>query len=112
MGPNEVQKGLGLSSASVAQYHIKKLVQAGLVREESGGYIVDRIIFENMIRIGRSLFPIHLAYIAFFATAFLLLLIIFKPSEVTTYYFALVLVAVALVVFAYEAYATFRGGHY
>ncbi|MFI5421405.1 MAG: hypothetical protein ACHQ1H_10605, partial [Nitrososphaerales archaeon] len=69
LGVHDVQRGLGLSSFSVAQYHIKKLLAAGLIREEVAGYVVDRILFENMIRIRRSVIPLQLGYSAFFATS-------------------------------------------
>ena len=39
VGFSEIQKGLGLSSPSVAEYQIGKLLQMGLVREEQGGYV-------------------------------------------------------------------------
>ena len=53
LGLHEIQRALGLSSASIPQYHINKLIKAGLVKEDEGGsgYYVDRLVFENMIRI-------------------------------------------------------------
>ncbi len=50
MGLHEIQRALGLSSASIPQYHINKLISAGLVKEQEdgGGYFVDRLVFENM----------------------------------------------------------------
>jgi hypothetical protein len=56
-GISEVQKSLGLSSPSVAQYHIGKLLKMGLVREEQQGYVVDRLVLENIIRIRRRAIP-------------------------------------------------------
>jgi predicted DNA-binding transcriptional regulator len=58
LGIHDIQKALGLSSPSVSQYHVKKLVSAGLVREQESekgtGYIVDKVVFENIIRIRSS----------------------------------------------------------
>jgi predicted DNA-binding transcriptional regulator len=97
LGVHDIQRGLGLSSFSVAQYHIKKLIADGLVREESGGYVVDRIVFENMIRIRRAVIPIQLGYSAFFSTTLFLLLTVFRPYSITgSYIFSLIVNIAAL----------------
>ena len=64
VGVHEVQNGLSLSSPSVAHYHIRKLVEQGLAKEEAGGYVVDKVLFENMIRIRRSVIPFQTTYLA------------------------------------------------
>ena len=64
---NDVQRDLKLSSPSVAQYHLKKLLRLGLVKEVPEGYAIDKVIYENMVRIGRVTIPFQAAYIAFFA---------------------------------------------
>jgi DNA-binding Lrp family transcriptional regulator len=103
MSVNDIQKGLSLSSFSVAQYHIKKLLAAGLIREEAPGYMVDRIMFENMIRIRRSVIPLQLGYALFFATTLVLLLTIFRPGFLdATYVFAVVVNVAAFVLFLYQ----------
>jgi predicted transcriptional regulator len=51
VGISDVQKGLGLSSPSVSQYHIRKLLQLGMIREEQSGYVIDKMVLENIIRI-------------------------------------------------------------
>jgi len=103
LGVHDVQRGLGLSSFSVAQYHIKKLLAAGLIREETEGYVVDRILFENMIRIRRSVIPLQLGYSAFFATTLLLLLTVFRPPSITsTYVVAFAVNVAAFVLFLIE----------
>ncbi len=103
LGVHEVQTGLGLCSFSVAQYHIKKLLAAGLIREEAAGYVVDRILFENMVRVRRSVIPLQLGYSAFFATSLLLLLTLFRPPSITgTYVFAFAVNVAAFVLFLIE----------
>ncbi|MHB8567247.1 MAG: helix-turn-helix domain-containing protein [Nitrososphaerales archaeon] len=60
-GIHDIQRGLGLSSSSVALYHVRKLLDAGLIRESdratgevadsekgAGGYVVDRLMFDNI----------------------------------------------------------------
>jgi predicted DNA-binding transcriptional regulator len=103
-GIRDIQKGLGLSSPSVAQYHVKKLLQAGLIKEEGVGYVVDKNVFENVIRIRRSVIPIQVAYAAFFATLLVALFGLFR-SEIGTplFTFAFVAVTIAMGLFAYQA---------
>ena len=108
MGVHEVQRALGLSSPSVAEYHIKKLTRAGLVHEREGGYVVDRVVFENLIRIRRTVIPFQTAYVAFFLSTLVVLLAFLRPPVVTSlYFFALVVDVGGIVITAYEAYKTF-----
>jgi predicted DNA-binding transcriptional regulator len=113
MSMRDVQRGLDLSSPSVAEYHIKKLVRAGLVQEREDGYVVDRVIFENVIRIRRTLIPLQTAYAAFFLSTMAILLTVFRPASITSlYFFALLVNSAAVVVTVYEAaktYAATRG---
>ena len=87
VGIRDVQRALSLSSPSVAEYHIKKLVRAGLVQEREGGYAVDRVIFENVIRIRKTIIPLQTAYAAFFLSTLAILLTVFRPASVTSLYF-------------------------
>ena len=104
-GIRDVQKGLEMSSPSVAQYHVKKLLQAGLIREEEGGYVVDKNVFENVIRIRRSVIPIQVAYSVFFATMLVALFVLFRPDSASPLFiFALVAISLAVILFAYQAF--------
>ena len=105
VGIHEVQHALGLSSSSVAQYHIKKLETAGLVlKDENAQYFVNRTVFENMIRVRRSLIPIQTAYAISFGTGFILLLLLFRPIVITSgYLFSLILIGLACALFTYQA---------
>ena len=103
-GIRDVQKGLELSSPSVAQYHVKKLLQAGLIKEEEGGYVVDKNVFENVIRIRRSVIPIQVAYSMFFATLLVALFVLFRPVIYSSLFiFAFVAILLAMILFAYQA---------
>lgn len=111
VGVRDVQRGLGLSSPSVALYHISKLVEAGLVREEGGGYVVDKRVFENMIRVRRMVIPFQATYTSFFITTFIIFLTLLKPENVTsTYVFALAVNSVAILVSLYECLRALRKG--
>jgi hypothetical protein len=56
-------------SPSGAEYHVKKLIDAGLTEDVGSGYIVDKNVLGSMVRIGRRLIPYQVACAAF-ATAF------------------------------------------
>jgi hypothetical protein len=104
VGPREIQRSLGLSSASVASYHLAKLMEAGLIGEADSGYIVNKRVFENVIRIKRLLIPAQVSYVAFFATVIVVLLTILRPPVFyPAYYFSIVGLIGALVLSAFEA---------
>jgi predicted DNA-binding transcriptional regulator len=109
MGVADIQRGLKMSSPSVAQYHIKKLVQFGLIREQQEGYVVDKVVFNNIVRVRRMLIPIQTGYAAFFTTSLLILLILLRPSEITAlYFFALIINISSLTICLREAVRTLR----
>ncbi len=109
VGISEVQKGMSLSSPSVAQYHIRKLVRLGLVREEQGGYVVDKVVLENVFRIRRVSVPVQTAYVAFFSVTFFILLVFLRPANINSlYFFAVVVNAAAIAVSLYEAGKTLK----
>src|ERR1700756_3199627 len=83
VGVHEVQKKLNLSSPSVAHYHLRKLVDEGYIREESEGYVVDKILFENMIRVGGSVIPFQTTLFLAFLGALILLLTIFRSPSLS-----------------------------
>ncbi len=103
VGVHEVQSGLALSSPSLAHYHIRKLVEQGLAREEAGGYVVHKVIFENMIRIRRSVIPFQTTYLALFISTFAIMLTVFRSHALSgIYLFALLVNAMAIGIFLYE----------
>ena len=109
VGVHDVQRGLGLSSPSVAHYHIAKLLKAGLLKEEGDGYVVEKAVFENMIRVRRTVLPLQTGYAAFFLTALVVLLTILRPSAWSpTYVFAVIVVVVAVSVSLFEAYRAMK----
>jgi len=58
IGPRELQKSLGLSSPSVASFHLDKLERSGLaVKDEKGEYSVDRLYLKHFVRLQRFLIP-------------------------------------------------------
>ncbi len=109
VGVHDVQNGLALSSPSVAHYHIRKLVEQGLAKEEAGGYVVDKVIFENMIRIRRSVIPFQTTYLALFVSTLLLMLTVFRSDATSgVYFFALLVNVIAVGIFLYETLKSLR----
>jgi len=110
VGVHEVQKGLKLSSPSVAHYHLRKLVDEGLVREESKGYIVDKVLFENTIRVRKSIIPLHAAFFALFVSTLIVSLTLFLPLSALSaqYIFSVLVNGVAVVIFGFQTFLYFR----
>lgn len=108
VGVREVQKALNLSSPRLASYHLEKLEEAGLLKQTSQGFIVDKLVLENFVRLYRLLVPKYFLYFAFFAAAMLFQVILFKPFEITRdYLFSTTILAIATAYFGYETVVTF-----
>ncbi len=107
IGVREVQRALNLSSPTLAAFHLDKLEEAGLLKHTTDGYIVDRLVLENFVRLRRFLLPKYLFYFAVFATAILLQIIMFRPSQLTReYLFSTTMLALATAYFGYETIVT------
>ena len=104
IGPREIERGLGLSSVSLASYHLAKLLEAGLIHETPEGYVVNKRMHENVIRVKRMLIPAQISYVAFFVTLEILLLTVFHPTVLyPAYYLSLVGILGAVIVSVFEA---------
>ncbi len=105
----DVQRDLNLSSPSLAQYHLRKLVSLGLVREEQEGYVVEGAVVMHAFRWRRKLIPVQTAYVVFFSITLLALLTLLDLSRLDAIEFLALLVNItALSTSAYEAMRTLR----
>jgi hypothetical protein len=114
-GPSElrdVQRGVGLSSASLASYHLGKLTEAGfVVQDERGRYSAvkeasDRVL-EGYSRMGPAIVP----QLFFFALLFTILVTFFSFEALYTPGFTVYLAAVSVamvIVFWYETMRLWR----
>jgi DNA-binding Lrp family transcriptional regulator len=102
-GIRDIQRGLNFSSPSVAEYHVKKLLSMGLIVEVGPGYVVDKNILGNMIRIKRRLIPYQVGYVAFFGAALFILATFFRSNFFDLFWFSLAVVSVALVASVLES---------
>jgi hypothetical protein len=114
-GPSElrdVQRGVGLSSASLASYHLGKLSEAGFVKQDDQGrYLAvketsDRVL-EGYSRMGPAIVP----QLFFFALLFTILVAFFSFEALNAAGFTVYLVAVCaamVLVFWYETVRLWR----
>jgi len=81
VGPREIQRAMGFSSPSSATFHLRKLVELGLIHEDRGEYYIDTIkrvgILTNFFIIRRVLIPKDLIYFV----------IVFSFTLIDTVYF-------------------------
>jgi hypothetical protein len=108
----DIQRGIGLSTASLASYHLGKLVEAGFAKQdEYGRYLIVKDSSEKILdgysRIGSAVVPQLFFFSLFFTIliAFFSLAIFYNQSF--TPYLIIVCVAMALV-FWYETFRLWR----
>lgn len=81
----------------------------GLIREEQGGYVVDKVVLDNVIRIRRVAIPSQIAYVTFFGTTLVILVLFLRPPTISSlFFFALVINCFALAIASYETVKTYR----
>jgi DNA-binding transcriptional ArsR family regulator len=111
VGIREVQRALGLSSPSVATYHLSKLEDMGLLKRESSGYTVNRFLLEYSVKVNRFLVPRYLFYAVFAFAILLIELTVMRPELMTReYVFSVVATCIFFVVFCYETAKTWLRG--
>jgi len=108
VGIREVQRALNLSSPTLALYHINKLEEAGLIRKELNGYVVDRVVLENLVRFRRILIPRNLFYMIFLISSLVMLVVFLRPPILTReYVFSLAVISIAAATSVYETVRVF-----
>ncbi|MFP3201686.1 MAG: winged helix-turn-helix domain-containing protein [Sulfolobus sp.] len=73
----QIQEDLGFASTSAARYHIKKLVNAGLVEETfDGKYVVKKVVIDDdYLLLFNYILPKSVFFSSFFLTSFILILL-------------------------------------
>ncbi|AOL17007.1 transcriptional regulator [Sulfolobus sp. A20] len=81
VGIRKIQKDLNLSSPSIVSYHIKRLMEEGLVKETEEGYVVAKIIVEDYVKFKNVVVPRSIFLSSFLLTSLLVLfyLILYHP---------------------------------
>ncbi|MGQ9782049.1 MAG: helix-turn-helix domain-containing protein [Nitrososphaeria archaeon] len=114
VGVREVQHSLHLSNPSLAQYHLNKLKDMGLVKEDNGSYaIVDEVKVEfmrNFLRVGTLMVPRFVMYAVFFTvfTAYMAIITVPIYTSVPVVVLLIVLLASASIILWYEAQEAWR----
>ena len=110
MSVREVQRALRFSSPSVAQHHLERLRELGLVEKQTAGggyFLVSKIkvgVLQHFLRLGRLLFPRYFFYAVFSTTLYLIYLVMFMQSFSRENLFVAVFGAVVSMIFWYEAF--------
>ena len=83
VGVREVQRALRMSNPSLAQYHLNKLKDLGLVSGDGGGYaVMEEVkvdIMKNFLRVGTLIVPRFVFYAVFFSVFAVYLTIAASP---------------------------------
>ena len=113
----EVQEGAGLSSASLAGYHLKKLQGLGLVEEYGlNEYRVAERVQVGMMRfyflLRDRMIPRFLLYSTFYGTALLGTLVLLPALPITLLFFVWAVLGFGLVSSIYETIVLFRSRPY
>jgi DNA-binding transcriptional ArsR family regulator len=99
----EIQHALNLSSPSVAQYHLSKLEQAGLLKREASKYVINKVVLENCVKVNCFLIPRYLFYSIFMGVILLIELLVLRPLIINhEYLFYTAVTFLALLIFCYE----------
>lgn len=106
-GIREVQRSLKLSTPSLVLYHLNKLEQAGMVKKNEEGYVVDQIFLRNRVKVRRLLIPRHFFYSLFVIMALIIHLSIFRPRIISREYaFSVGIMCIITVICVYETART------
>jgi hypothetical protein len=109
VGVREVQRSLGFSNPSLAQYHLNKLKEFGLVREDGGEYeVVSEVkvdVLRDFLRFGTLLVPRFVMYAMFFTvfTVYLTIVSLQMYSNVPIVYWFTALLTLSTIIFWYES---------
>jgi hypothetical protein len=111
IGPREVQRALNLSSPSIAIYHLTKLEELGLAKNEKGNYVVNKVVLEDCIRINRYLIPRFLFYSIILVATLIVEVVILRPPILTrSYFFLTIMLGGSALAFCYETFKIWRKG--
>jgi DNA-binding transcriptional ArsR family regulator len=111
IGIREIQRALSLSSPSVAQHHLARLENAGLIKREWGDYVINRVVLENCVKISRFLIPRYFFYLLFAVAVLVLELTVLRPNVLCeAYVFSVIAAIIFIVIFGYEVIKIWRKG--
>ncbi|BAB67341.1 MULTISPECIES: winged helix-turn-helix domain-containing protein [Sulfurisphaera] len=101
----QIQEDLGFASVSAVRYHIKKLLEYGLVKETlDGKYTINKIILDDdYIVIFNNILPKSIFFASFFLTSTILLILLMFSHPFAMEIFASLISFMASGVFLLDA---------
>ncbi|MEM1626490.1 MAG: winged helix-turn-helix domain-containing protein [Sulfolobaceae archaeon] len=104
----QIQRDLNISSISVVNYHLKKLLEKGLVEETENGYIVKKIVDKNLVRVKSLILPKSAFFASFFITSLIIsTFFLYQNSKIQQIYMILVIL-IASIYFLYDTIKKWR----
>ncbi|MDH5771395.1 MAG: hypothetical protein OEZ25_08940 [Candidatus Bathyarchaeota archaeon] len=110
MGVREVQRTLHFSSPSVAEHHLERLRNLGLVKKQdisSRYFLVSKVkigVLRHFIKLGRLMLPRYFFYAVFSTMLLLLYLTMFMQELTRGSLFFVLFGAIVSIIFWYEAF--------
>jgi hypothetical protein len=114
VGVREVQRSLGMSNSSLAQYHLVKLKEMGLLKDNNGEYeiqnAVDVKVMRDFLRLGTLMVPRFLMYAIFFTvlTLYFGFISIQNYADTPIVSLLMMLLGAASIIFWYETQKAWR----
>ncbi|AKA72532.1 ArsR family transcriptional regulator [Saccharolobus solfataricus] len=102
VGIRKIQKDLNLSSPSIVSYHIKKLIEDGLVKEVDEGYIVTKVILEDYVRFRSALIPRSVFLTSFLASSLIILIYLIISHPFSADIFSLIIIFIITMISVYD----------
>jgi len=109
MSVRQVQRALRFSSPSVAQHHLERLRDLGLVQKQDvgGTYLlateVKIGVLRHFVKLGRLLFPRYFFYAVFSTTAYFTYILLLMQELTRESLFFIFFGAIVSIIFWYEA---------
>jgi len=112
-GIREAQRSLGFKSASLAQYHLDKLVELGLAqKDELGNYVLAKEVkieaLEQFLKIGTYIIPRFVLYSMMLTILFTYFLVFARVEISRASIWAYIFAVVGLVITWYETVRAWR----
>ena len=113
VGVREIQRALGFSSSSTANYHLEKLRTLDLIDKDAfGNYRIKRVIrvgvLSSFLFLGKFSLPKHLLYAVITSLMIVIFALFFRAALSLLFIVALFPSIVAAVIFWYEAMSVWR----
>lgn len=112
-GIREAQRSLGFKSASLAQYHLEKLVELGLAtKDASGDYLLAREIkieaLEQFLKVGSYIIPRFVLYSVMLSFLFAYFVLVVRVTISTISIWVYIFAVAGLLITWYETVRAWR----